>query len=307
MVSTTAEASAPIDRTALRSMAKKIDELPLLPQVLVRILQLDIKADDFFEQFEHLSKQDPGLAVRVVSLANSAASAPATPISTIKNAITRMGARTIADLVASLGVQRVFMPTQPGQVRLWTHSVEVAVATRQIARLLPQLQVDLGHAYLLGLLHDIGRFVMLEHAAPALLKVDESHWHSPDELIESDIAVYKFTHSELGYLACLHWGLPQAIADVVRVHHDPLPGTFANGSLEAATFCVQIADRLCVSLIANQDLDDMTEADIEERIGADCLRTEEERAILSETVLCKNVRTICAQSDQLLAGLGFSR
>jgi HD-like signal output (HDOD) protein len=58
-------------------MASKIGELPLLPQVLVKILQLNTSAVDYFEQFESLANEDPALAVRIVAMANSAASAPA--------------------------------------------------------------------------------------------------------------------------------------------------------------------------------------------------------------------------------------
>ena len=178
----------PVDNTALRSMSEKIGELPMLPQVLVRVMQLDAAADDYFERFETLVMEDPPLAVRVIAFANSAESSPVASIKTIREAITRMGMARVGALVSSLAVQRVFVPTRPNQVRLWTHSIETAVAAREIARALPQLGVDPGHAYLAGLLHDIGRFVMFEHASDDLLKVDEHHWHTLEELVAADLA-----------------------------------------------------------------------------------------------------------------------
>ncbi|MGB5257508.1 MAG: HDOD domain-containing protein, partial [Woeseiaceae bacterium] len=81
-------------------MEDKIDELPLLPQVLVRILQLDTESDSFFEEFGKLTKEDPAFAVRVITLANSAASAPAVPVVSIRDALTRMGSHAIRGLVA---------------------------------------------------------------------------------------------------------------------------------------------------------------------------------------------------------------
>ena len=56
--------------SALQDMERKIGELPLLPQVLVRILQLDQDADNYFEEFGKLTKEDPAFAVRVIALAN---------------------------------------------------------------------------------------------------------------------------------------------------------------------------------------------------------------------------------------------
>jgi HD-like signal output (HDOD) protein len=76
-IDSTATPRVKFDTTALHSMASKIGELPLLPQVLVKILQLNTSAVDYFEQFESLANEDPALAVRIVAMANSAASAPA--------------------------------------------------------------------------------------------------------------------------------------------------------------------------------------------------------------------------------------
>ena len=132
-------------KLALKQMEGKIDELPLLPQVLVKLMQLDSASDDYFDEFEKLVKEDPTFAVRVIALANSASSAPVSPITSIRDAITRMGASTISSLVASLAVQRVFMPSKPGEVRLWTHSILAACATEHVAKIATALDVDAGH------------------------------------------------------------------------------------------------------------------------------------------------------------------
>jgi putative nucleotidyltransferase with HDIG domain len=292
--------------SALRSMERFISELPLLPQVMVRILQLSPTADDYFEQFEELAKEDPAFAVRIVALANSAASAPASPICTIRDALARMGAGKVRSLVASLSVQRVFMPTDALQVRLWKHSIETAVGSQMIARMTPELEVEPGQAYLTGLLHDIGRFVMLEHAAPELQKVDESNWQSLEDLVQADIEVFKFTHSELGFLACKNWGLPDTIANVVRAHHDPMNGAISPGSAAAATFCVQVADRIGISLLERPDIEELSDQEMEEIILADCLHTDSERSVLSVSTILASIADIRVESSRLLAGLGFN-
>ena len=294
------------DKTALREMQDKIGELPVLPQVLVKILQLDPASEDYFEEFGKLTKEDPAFAVRVIALANSAASAPAVPVASIRDALTRMGAEAIRSLVASLAVQRVFMPTAAHEVRLWQHSVFTAFAAAEIAEITPNLEVDPAEAYLVGLLHDIGRFVMFEHAAPNLLKVDESNWHTPEELVEADIKVYNFTHSELGYLACQHWKLPETIADVVRQHHAVLDEQISGGSIDATTLCVQVADRLCLSLLQRPDFDETDEQLRKEHILNDCLRTERERELISVATLVNNLDRISRDSKDLLSGLGFA-
>ncbi len=291
--------------SALHEMEVKIDQLPLLPQVLMKILQLDSDEDYYFEQLATLAKEDPALAVRVLALANSAASSPMTEIKSIKNALMRIGAETVRSLVSSLAVQRVFMPVKDNQIRLWVHSVIVAVGTQRIVDLLPQLQLNTEAAYLTGLLHDVGRFVMFEHASADLLEVDERHWHSPDELIEAEIEAFKYTHSELGFLACQHWGMPEDIAQVIRAHHTVLPAKIRPGSNDALTSCVQMADRLSVSVLEKSNFSEMSGQDRESRISEYCLQASNAPDLLSAQQLNEVVGDIHEESETLLAGLGF--
>lgn len=300
-------ASAGGHAAALKDMEAKIDELPLLPQVLVRLLQLRPASVDYFENFESLVKEDPAFAVRVISLANSSTSAPVSPIETIRDALTRMGAVTIGALVASLAVQKVFMPTEPGQVRLWSHSILAAVAAQTIARRFPALRLDPGKAYLAGLLHDVGRFVMLEHAAPCLRAVDESNWGSPEELLAADVEVYKFTHSELGYLACKRWALPDELASAVRDHHTPISGRIEPGSLEALGYAIQVADRLCMRALECEEFDDLEPAARREVLEAECLRPVSSAGVIGPSELEAILPAVHEESGALLSSLGFAQ
>ena len=291
--------------SALLTMERKIDELPLLPQVLVRILQLDPDMDNYFEEFGKLTKEDPAFAVRVIALANSSASSPVAPVVSIREALARMGVETIRSLVASLAVQRVFLPTKPNEISLWQHSVFTAFAAAKIAEIVPALDVNPAESYLVGLLHDIGRFVMFEHAAPELLAVDESQWETPEELIEADVEVYKFTHCELGYRACVHWKLPETVCDAIRMHHTPIEGEIPPSSPEAQQFCLQAADRLALALLQRDDFEETPEDTRLQRIEDTCLITEESRTVLPPAQLAKHLDSLYAEGHNLLDGLGF--
>lgn len=292
----------PIASQALEAMAKKVDELPLLPQVLVRLLQLDPNSNGYFDEFERLVLEDPPFAVRVVALANSAANAPISPIVRIKNAMSRLGSDTVRSLVASLAVQRVFVPTEDNQIRLWTHSISVAVASKHLAKLIPNLEVDPEKAYLAGLLHDIGRFVMFEHAPQNLQDVDETKWHSPEELVSADVEVFTYTHAELGYRACKNWGIPNEIATVVRMHHELPDRSTKPQSWEAEVACVRLADRLCIAIFEHP----YDEDEVQELITNRVLLSDEEKSWLGADVLASSLSCMRAETDQLLAGMGFA-
>lgn len=56
-----------VARSDLQIMADKIGDLPLLPQVLVSILQLRVDSDNYFEDFGKLTKKDPAFAVKLTA------------------------------------------------------------------------------------------------------------------------------------------------------------------------------------------------------------------------------------------------
>ncbi len=294
------------DHKALDQFVRKIDHLPLLPQVLVRLVQLDDASEDYFDQFALLAREDPTLAVRVVALANSAAFSPASPMVSIKDALVRVGTASVRAMVTSLAVQRVFIPKDANQMSLWRHSVAAGVAAESIAARTAKLGLDPSHAYLVGLLHDIGRFVMFEHAPDALSQVDEHHWDSPEDLVEADIDVFHFTHSELGYHACVHWGLPGDIAEIVRLHHTPLEHDPKRSSLDAMRCCLQVADRIALYVLlregeAWQDDDELIGV-IEDR----CIRPVPGAGAVSARVVAADLARMREDAKALLAGLGMA-
>ncbi len=292
--------------SALESMAGKVDELPLLPQSLVSVLRLSPDDDNYFDRFEDLAREDPALAVKIVSYANSAASSPASPILSIQAALARMGIQPVRSLVASLAVQRVFMPVEPSQVNLWKHSITVGVAAQRIATFLGKLEAEPGFAYLAGLLHDVGRFVMFEHASDDLLRVDESQWHTGDDLLAADMDVFMFTHSELGYLACQRWGLPDEIAEVVRFHHADLELPIAPGSVDATNLCVQIADWLDLRVFSNPELQETPCDELAAIIADECPLVETFGSVIDPRALSLHLPAMRSDANELLSGLGFS-
>lgn len=291
----------------LKELQEKIGDLPLLPQILVSILQLNSDSDDFFDQFELLSKEDPGLALKLLALANSSLSSPADAISSIRGALIRMGVSRIMGLVTSLAVQRVFMPTQKSQIRLWQHSIVVAVIAEHFAKLMPELKIDPEEAYLIGLLHDIGRFIMFEHASQDLLRVDEQNWTSPEQLAAADIEIFKFTHSELGYQACKLWQMPKAIADVVRYHHQDISIKIVPGSMEAMIICIQFADRLSMVLVEDKENDNLDTEQTKLIIQEKCCQPLQGHLKMPVDKLIERLNPIRKQCDFSLSGMGFPR
>lgn len=224
----------------------KVTELPVLPAVLVRLMSLDDDSPELFDEVLDLAGKDPNLAVRILQLANSADSAPENPIETLPTAIARVGAAHLTSLITAMSVVKVFVPHTEGQFELWSHSVEVATIAQLIAAKSNDRALDPSRAYLCGLLHDIGRFVLFDDSPDELGKIEDRGWETPDELIAAERAVAGFDHTELGELVCRHWRMSELITTVVHKHHRNIALTSSSNVTDRMCVVVRIADRAAV-------------------------------------------------------------
>ena len=86
----------------------------------------------------------------------------------------------------------------------------------------------------------------------------------------------------------------------------PIEDDIVAGSPHAMLFCLQVADRLSLSLLQRDDFADIPDDAREQRILDTCLKSEQERNLLPAATLAARLDRIHADSQDLLAGLGFS-
>ncbi len=229
--------------TIRRALEQQLHDLPVLPTAVARLLSLDRTQDSYFDDVVAVVRHEPNYAVKLLSFANSAAVRGRQPITKIHDAVVRMGAKGASALIVALSVTRVFVPTNPWEVGLWLHALHVAALSRCLAALAPQHAVDPEEAYLSGLLHDVGRFILFNEAPDALKHVDEADWSSPAEMVAAESSICGLNHAELGARAAELWSLPQPIASVIRNHHASLSPA-GKDPLDRLTALVQVADRV---------------------------------------------------------------
>lgn len=58
------------------SIEVRLGELPVLPAVMVRLMSLSPQSEELFEEVLAVAQEDPGFALRVMHIANSAMSSP---------------------------------------------------------------------------------------------------------------------------------------------------------------------------------------------------------------------------------------
>ncbi len=291
----------------MSDLERRLEELPLLPTVIVRLLALDAGGEDYFEQVLELAQDDPTFALRIIRLSNSATSSPINPITSLREAVVRMGVKSVTDFVRTMAVMRIFLPTTAEEKSLWVHSIQVAVGAKLIAQAAPALEVNPEQAYLCGLLHDIGRFVLFDKAKDQLTMLEDAHWQSPAELVQSERELYGFNHSELGQRVCKKWALPQMIIDVVGNHHEfDLPDSlFVDSPLGHLIRIVQMADFFSVLMLLNPDAMNWQSDVFEKALHDRCVLASSSEPPLSAKQLHAQAARIIEESNKKVLGLGL--
>ncbi|HVG38805.1 MAG TPA: HDOD domain-containing protein, partial [Pyrinomonadaceae bacterium] len=119
---------------------------------------------------------------------------------------------------------------------LWRHSVAVAVAAREISN---ALKLRCGEeAFLCGLLHDIGKLLLMRHDAEIYEQIEELS--DEQARVELEQEIYNFTHAEIGALVANRWGLADEVGRAIFDHHHPIK----DQQMPLMTLIIDAADKL---------------------------------------------------------------
>ncbi|MGK0501137.1 MAG: HD-like signal output (HDOD) protein [Oceanicoccus sp.] len=184
-------------------------DLPMLPQVTSQVLSLVNDVDSDAVALAKLIQSDQALAGHVMRIANSAAYSPNTKMTSLQQAIARLGMQNITEIAmaATMGPKLFSAVGYEDLVKeIWATSLATAVWAREIAR---QGRRNVESTFLCGLLGQIGLPVVLQ----AVLDITEQDDISLDrELLLALMQQYK---AEVGAVLADHWMLPVAVKDTI--------------------------------------------------------------------------------------------
>jgi putative nucleotidyltransferase with HDIG domain len=223
----------------LDTFIDRVDHLPPSPRLLVKLLELFKNPDPDLDEVVKLISHDPAFTVEVLKRCNSAYFAGDKPAEDMFEAVTRLGFQEIYEIVLAMFASAALLP--PGTREgahveiLWRHSVAVAVVSRVLAQGAGE---STAAAFTAGLLHDIGKVVMVsaqkDEYAQAVLNA--GMFHRPVVVTEKEL--FGFDHAEVGARLLARWNLPPNIVAAV-LHHHHLEGA---GEFERLAAIVQLAN-----------------------------------------------------------------
>lgn len=209
-----------------RSIVDGLGQVPTLPAIVARVLEVLNSPNASAEAAARLIGQDLALSAKVLRLANSAFYGIPRTISSVDQAIVILGFQTVRSLVMSASVMKLLGKTGKGQLdrrAVWRHSVAAALASRLVVRGVGRrLGLDIEAAFMSGLLHKIGTLILDSAEELAYHKVLEEA-SEPDALPlpELEQLHLQIDHPTVGGMLAERWGLPEELRDPIALHLAP--------------------------------------------------------------------------------------
>jgi len=208
----------------IKRLVTQVDSLPALPHLYTELLEELQSPKGSLQKVGDIIAKDVGMTAKILQLVNSAFFGLTRHVSTPGQAVSWLGIDTVKALVLSVQVFSQFRSPKSAAFNLealWNHSMSTGALARLIAKEEKAEPYTVDDAFLAGMLHDIGKLVLVtslqEQSAKAWLLAREKgieEWVAERDTLET-------THAEVGaYLVGL-WGLSHPIVEGLAYHHSP--------------------------------------------------------------------------------------
>ncbi len=214
------------DPEAIREQVLSIVvNLPAMRGIYYQVVRELNDSNGSLDSIADLVARDPVLTGKVLQLANSAAVGLSRRVQNAKEAVLAVGGEQVKSIVLFVeafsicsGIRvKNFSPET-----LWRHSTRVAKSARQIMRAQSGSPSDLDTAFTAGLMHDIGKLLLMRNVPERYLRaLDRAESESAASMLIAEREEFGITHADVGAIVLGSWSIPDEIVQAVRSHHDP--------------------------------------------------------------------------------------
>lgn len=208
-----------IEHTLTETLRTKLEKdelvLPTLPEVAFRVCEAVQDPNTNMKQVSDIVSSDAALSARLIRVANSALYTRGSMISTLPEAVSRIGLNPVRNVVTSAAMEQLYTVSSDviGQLlqQCWKHSTTVAGAAFALHRIYldehgrTRLQDDV--LTLMGIVHNIG-------ALPILTEVEK--WPELLTRPEAVMRIMRALTGEIGASIMKNWGFDSRFENVIR-------------------------------------------------------------------------------------------
>ncbi|MCU7852581.1 MAG: HDOD domain-containing protein [Candidatus Thiodiazotropha sp. (ex Monitilora ramsayi)] len=197
-------------------------DLPSPSPILNHLFDMMFDPNTSLDDLADTISTDAGLSARTLRSANAAFSSPEQKIENVRDAVVRIGLITTIHILTATEIKAVFfsVPGHHGDMQqLWRHNLVTACIADAYAH-----HYDFekpARWFTGGLLHDIGRLVLLRHDPVKYTDAVAREISGEQAICDAEREIFGISHEEVGAELMTLWQFPDEIAEAAYHHDQP--------------------------------------------------------------------------------------
>ncbi len=225
---------------------KQSNNLPQLPQVILKLIKACNNDQTKVEELIQIISIDPGLASKLIQIIGSAYINLPKEVKSIKTAVVYLGMDTIRNIAISTSAIHFFKIAKSipefNINKFWYHSYKCGVLARTIAE--EESLANPDEFFLAGLLHDIGKLVLLENFPDKYQQILKTN-STEKQILAAELEEFDADTAQTSAWIFKQWNLNPLLADSVL---------FINESIEQIESALSHVKIIFISnLLAHED------------------------------------------------------
>jgi putative nucleotidyltransferase with HDIG domain len=234
-----------LSKEELLSVLDKIDDIPTLPVIAAKLLKTVNNPDFSVKELAETINMDQAITTKLLRVSNSAFYAGNSEITSVDNAIMRLGVNQVRSIIIGVSVIKSFDSFSQFDFNVenfWKHSLAVAFLNRIVAEI---LKVDVSEdIWVSGIIHDIGKLIYAVYMPTLMTRLLSEVEKEKISFLNAEDKLLKFNHTEVGRWLCEKWNIPKKIKQVVASHHNPPINEFIMGKTTFLVGITHISDNI---------------------------------------------------------------
>ena len=201
-------------------MQRQMDSFPVLPATVAQILRVTGDPESSAGDLMAALLPDQSLCATVLKLANSALFGRPRRVDSLQAAIMVLGFNRVQSIALVKTMLNTFSELGSGSTaeveRFWEHAFLSAMAANHMAR---DLGLGLGASFMAGLLHDLGKLVLLQTFGDDYLAGRWLNRCTDEGDLAAERLAFGFDHTTVGGRLLGQWQFPDTLVAAAAGHH----------------------------------------------------------------------------------------
>lgn len=194
-----------------------IRQLESMPAQAARAFQLASDPKAKGADFVQVIESDEVISARIIRIANSVYFFRGTPATDIDKAVANIGLDELRCLLSASMLRSLLQGRHPAREQVWANGVATGICCRALSG---YTNISEGEAFLSGLLHDVGKLIMIRRGGELYDKVIRKVAADKISFVQAEEAIFELNHVEVGKWVAEIWNFPVPAIAAIAGHHD---------------------------------------------------------------------------------------